>query len=715
MRQLLTFFVLAASLSSSFGQSPITPNVVNGLSVSLPDSGILHIRARDLVLRPDQNGCIWYAFSDNPSDSLRVFDCTNLGTNIVSVWAGSSISAGSTRSETYIIIQDGANVCGGNPIPGTPAVWCRSGIAVSLPAIANIMLWTSDIDFGTYRFNDDTGLVMSFSASPQDQMKTLYCNDVGTKVMDLWATGANGAQNHCSAYVVLQDNLDFCSGPASFNAIPSAFAWNGLSITADLAGNIRLRAKDLNCGSFSNINYDTCQLSFSFSNNPADSIRTFDPVNELGIQVVELWVHDQCGYANFVQTYVLVSADAELPCSGIPCNDQRSEAISLSMDATCFGVYSNQNAGVESGEPEPNTGLCGDPHTWCDAQGAEHTVWFRFEAPTSGSVRIESAGMNTQIAVWQDVAGVFTLVDAADDPAPGVNAAELQLLCLDPGSDYYIQVDGFEGEQGQFFLKCYDAGIACLVTGGGQGAVACGQISVNPVVSNGAGVWQHFMDSEGKVLASINDNGQTLGTVQANFMVHEGPTRTAPNDVPYANRNWVVTPEIQPTQPVQVRLYAETAVWNDLVAEPGGPIDPNEANATKVSGESCGDYTGGGVLLNQIGHFVINDSGDLAFDFSVTDFSAFYIHGLAKLSPTTYLSEKGLSIAPNPVQDFIIINGLGNLPTTTRLMSVQGVLFQEWQTQQETLRLELPGLSSGIYTLTIIQGDQVRTIKLTAP
>lgn len=177
----------------------------------------------------------------------------------------------------------------------------------------------------------------------------------------------------------------------------------------------------------------------------------------------------------------------------------------------------------------------------------------------------------------------------------------------------------------------------------------------------------HFFHSSGRLLASINSNGQNLGNVSVTSYV-----AGAPIDVPACNtnslewtttvmgRNWVITPQFQPASPVSVIFPFAT--------NPGGEFDQlaTQANAnlnvnddvmgyaslklSKYSGplnvdadpfNNCLNQGGNGgtTLHNQIANGPVNSMwGGFTpnaqyVGFSVSSFSEFWIHGSNTSSP----------------------------------------------------------------------------------
>ena len=145
--------------------------------------------------------------------------------------------------------------------------------------------------------------------------------------------------------------------------------------------------------------------------------------------------------------------------------------------------YSNYCADVESGEPTP------------DEYSIDQTVWFTFTAPDDGVNNLSNVTINLnsdpnnlgdpmdiQAAVYESDGGCggnFTLIESGDD---GGNDQVLTLTCLEPGVEYYLQVDGADADpEGYFHIE--------VVDDGGSSAVPnddiCNAIALGTVPNNG--------------------------------------------------------------------------------------------------------------------------------------------------------------------------------------------------------------------------------------
>ncbi len=144
-------------------------------------------------------------------------------------------------------------------------------------------------------------------------------------------------------------------------------------------------------------------------------------------------------------------------------NDDPCNAINLPTDGTVV-AGSNIGATVAAGEDvitPPQTG-CGTQDGWCGAEsGIDASVWFKFtSANTSAEISTcyDGGSVDTQIAVYSATDctdfGTLSLIGANDDGAgcPGFSSF-LEVSGLAIGQTYWILVDGYNGEEGEFGIS----------------------------------------------------------------------------------------------------------------------------------------------------------------------------------------------------------------------------------------------------------------------
>lgn len=152
--------------------------------------------------------------------------------------------------------------------------------------------------------------------------------------------------------------------------------------------------------------------------------------------------------------------------------------------------------------------------------------------------------------------------------------------------------------------------------------------------------WQHIFDVNGNLLVSLNTHGQDLGAVTAT--VHIGsPTSLAGSGdcsnpaTAYMGRSYDIVPTIQPTTPVDVRLYFTATDYSTLAAAAaannnGNPCDIQD-DISALSDVQITKYATGG-SPGGTGTYLAQTANGSAYgadyiQLSTPSFSSFFMHG----------------------------------------------------------------------------------------
>jgi len=149
------------------------------------------------------------------------------------------------------------------------------------------------------------------------------------------------------------------------------------------------------------------------------------------------------------------------PCTTPPVNDDATAATEITVDGQAVG-FDLTCATVEAGEPAGSG--------WFDGPFVDNSVWYRFTAPASGCAAIETVGptgsVDTQLALYQasDPSDFSTFDELASDDDNGSSFLFASLIVygqpyfilLTPGEEYYVQVDGWSGDQGTASIEVRD-------------------------------------------------------------------------------------------------------------------------------------------------------------------------------------------------------------------------------------------------------------------
>lgn len=172
--------------------------------------------------------------------------------------------------------------------------------------------------------------------------------------------------------------------------------------------------------------------------------------------------------------------------------------------------------------------------------------------------------------------------------------------------------------------------------------------------------WVHFYHSSGRLIGSINSQGQNLGNVTMTSYVDGAsalvPACTNPNPIYATNvlqRHWVITPQIQPNDTVLIRLPHTSAEYTLLSSvastnqnQNDNIVVPQDLDLTKYSNTAVSGLVDGNALNNcgsgtSSFHEQINYGNTNSYsgvnenyaEFLITGFSEFWLHGSAVDSP----------------------------------------------------------------------------------
>lgn len=107
-----------------------------------------------------------------------------------------------------------------------------------------------------------------------------------------------------------------------------------------------------------------------------------------------------------------------------------------------------------------------------------------------------------------------------------------------------------------------------VTTGAANSCTTGNSITIDATNNN---LWVPITGPDGNILAEINAAGNNLGVVTASFYRKTGGVRAA-GSVRYLDRNITITPAVQPSTPVKIRLYIAKAEFDALDADPLGAV-----------------------------------------------------------------------------------------------------------------------------------------------
>jgi hypothetical protein len=213
----------------------------------------------------------------------------------------------------------------------------------------------------------------------------------------------------------------------------------------------------------------------------------------------------------------------------------------------------NSTATVESWE---TGGSC-----WFGADPADHTLWYSFVAPSLGNVQISTdftTGLNdTQMQLFEWTGGTcdnptLSVVGCGEDEGSieGL-AAVITALGLTPGMTYYVQLDGYGGEAGDFMIE----------------VTTLAEPPANDDCANA------------EAIGEVTDYAFSTTSASASGMIPSCGGTTAPNDIWY-----VYTASADGTLDIDLcgSLFdTRIAVWDGCA---GAEIDCNDDNGPACTG-----------------------------------------------------------------------------------------------------------------------------------
>lgn len=147
-------------------------------------------------------------------------DCA--GTFDVPGFPGSIVGTHGDQATVEYVAEDG---CGNSDTYSVnvtfvdakkPTPVCINGLSIEIMVTGQVVLWASDFESGSSYDNCSAYEDLEFSFSPNvaDKNVVFTCDDLGTQIVELWATDEAGNQAFCSTYVIVQDNMGACDGSA---------------------------------------------------------------------------------------------------------------------------------------------------------------------------------------------------------------------------------------------------------------------------------------------------------------------------------------------------------------------------------------------------------------------------------------------------------------------------------------------------------------------
>lgn len=143
-------------------------------------------------------------------------------------------------------------------------------------------------------------------------------------------------------------------------------------------------------------------------------------------------------------------------------------------------------------------------------------------------------------------------------------------------------------------------------------------------------LWVPITGPDGNIMAEINANGQSLGTVTSSFYKNSGAIRIK-NGTRYLDRNITITPQNQPVSPVKIRLYFSKAEFDTLDADPLSGISSISDVKILKNSDPCSSTASGATSMITPAYAEAHGANGYMLQASISGFSSFYF-GSANLT-----------------------------------------------------------------------------------
>ncbi|WP_027001365.1 carboxylesterase family protein [Hugenholtzia roseola] len=289
--------------------------VCQNLNLNLDASGSLTFSATDFNNGSADNCLIASILFDDTGLATKTFDCSQIGTNTVTIRVTDAAGNSSTCTATLTVVDN-----------LTPTPLCQN-LSLNLDASGSLTVSASDFNNGS---SDNCGIISILFDDTGTATKTFDCGDVGAHNPVIRFTDAAGNSNTCTATLNV---LDF--------TLPTALCQN-LSLNLDASGSLTVSASDFNNGS-----NDNCGIASILFDDTAAATKTFTCATA-GVQNLVIRITDTNGNVSTCSATLTV-ADNTLPtavCQNLSLNLDATG--SLTVSASDFNNGSSDNCGIAS-------------------------------------------------------------------------------------------------------------------------------------------------------------------------------------------------------------------------------------------------------------------------------------------------------------------------------------------------------------------------------
>lgn len=361
-----------------------------------------------------------------------------------------------------------------------------------------------------------------------------------------------------------------------------------------------------------------------------------------------IWVNIPGADSNFVTTTQTNASDYRciVTCTKSALNDTSNVltvgqiaaiACTLENDECATATTITQNAYNNCTGTLFNTSLASlSANTSTFYTGSqEDDIWFKFIATNDKAVirffditAVSGTLGNMQFAFYTGT-NCNTLTDLGGRTVQiNNNEGEVLLYGLTLGNTYFVRV-ATEGTNWRAIGKICIAEPAIAIGSNNN----CISLTTTESTISNHNSWIPIYDGA-KLVAEINAQGNTMGAITANLFTTDIVRTFAGNGRPYLSRNIQITPAIQPSTNVKVRLYILNAEITLLASNPSSLVNTiNDLYITKNNDACLPNYSGAGTFIIPTAR--VNYANGGYIEFETSSFSSFYIHGGLGVLPIT--------------------------------------------------------------------------------
>ena len=136
-------------------------------------------------------------------------------------------------------------------------------------------------------------------------------------------------------------------------------------------------------------------------------------------------------------------------------------------------------------------------------------------------------------------------------------------------------------------------------------------------------LWVPITGPDGNIMAEIYANGNNLGTVTSSFYKNSGTIRVA-NTTHYLDRNMTITPAVQPTSTVKIRLYLSKAELDALIADGASGVTAISNLRIYKNNDPCSSAIGAPPTAITPTYAEAHGANGYMLQGDITSFSSFY-------------------------------------------------------------------------------------------